>query len=66
MSRITYGYNARRWHHVIFRCTNDGIREPIWLTIPEMRAWAKEDGRLRRFLSRGGIVNAVWPQKGNP
>ncbi len=63
--RITYGYNARRFHHVIFCCANNGIREPFYLTVPEMRSWAREfEGkRLRRFMANGGRIKAIWPMK---
>jgi hypothetical protein len=63
---MTYGYNARRFHHVIFMCRNNGIREPFYLTVQEMRAWHDEfEGkRLRRFMANGGNVKALHPTKG--
>src|SRR5438552_4147684 len=42
MKRQTYGYEARRWHHVVFKCRNNGIQTPFWLTVQEMRDWHRE------------------------
>jgi hypothetical protein len=65
MRQGTYGYNVRRFHHVIFACSNNGIPEPFYLTVPEMRAWHAEyqGKRLRRFMANGGRVRAVHPCK---
>jgi hypothetical protein len=63
MHRVTYGYNARRFHHVVFVCRNNGIRDPFYLTVQEMRAWKRsyKGERLRRFMAHGGLIRAIHP-----